>query len=156
MAYYCVREPDLEHNDTKLIIHREGKDGPVIATADPCGKNRKYETDIHLLEYDITIPFEHKHETQLFCSFRNLFHWKGHKDLKEGGDSEIVATFEPSPFRGNIHKIKVGDLCTNKQLEDLVMITALVAQEKSEETQSPVNSPYSLILNFIVVHVLAT
>lgn len=145
ILYYCEREPDLAHNDTKLIIHRGGKDGPFIATGDPC-PNEKYATDIHFTELKITVPFEHKESTKLYCSIDRLRHWKGKK--KENED-DSVAEFHPSVFEGNREVIKVGGLNIGLQgIQDIVVVTALVAQEREEEKKSPVYLSTDLVLIF--------
>ena len=137
MLYYCVREPDFEHNDTRLIIHRGGKDGPVIATADPC-PNKKYQTDIHFVDLKLTIPFEHRETTNLYCSINKLFHRKGQKTEKMD-DSTVVAEFHPNVFEGNREVIHAGNLNISLPgIQDIVVVTAIVAQEKEEEKKSPV------------------
>ena len=132
-----MREPDFVHNDTKLIIHRGGKDGPVIATADPC-PHKKYKTDIHFVELKLMVPFEHNENTKLYCTINKLFHWRGHKDEKKD-DSEVVAEFRPSVFEGNREVINVGGLhIALPETQDIVVVTAIVAQEREEEKKSPV------------------
>jgi hypothetical protein len=134
----------LAHNDTKLIIHRGGKDGPVIATGDPC-PNKKYATDIHFLELKLTVPFEHKESTKFFCSIDRLRHWKGKK--KESDDSEVVAEFHPSAFEGNHEVIKAGGLNIGLQeTQDIVVVTALIGQEREEEKKGPVYLSTDIVL----------
>ena len=140
MLYYCVREPDTEHNDTKLIFHRGGKDGPIIAYSNPCPEGRKYKVDIFFPEIGLTIPFEHNHGKGLVRSMLDLVQFWGHK--KEVNESGVIATYRPSPFEGNREEIKDGDLDMDlARTQDLIVVTALTAQERDEETQSPVQSP---------------
>lgn len=147
ILYFCEREPDFARNDTKLIIHRGGKDGPVIATGDPCSNN-KYATDIHFTELKITVPFEHNESTKLYCSIDRFRHWKGKKKENED-NSGVVAEFCPSVFEGNREVIKVGGLDIGLQeIQDIVVVTALVAQEREEEKKSPVYLSTDLFLIF--------
>lgn len=133
-----MREPDEAHNDTQLLIHRGGKDGPIIATADPCPAGR-YQTDIHFLELNMEVPFEHKHNTTRYCSVKNVFHYKGKKDASTEDAGEVVAEYHPSVFEGNREALKAGDLSLGiKEIQDIVVVTAMVAQEREEETQGPV------------------
>ena len=143
MLYYCVREPDLKHNDTKLIFHRGNKDGPIIAVTNPCPEGHKYKVDIHFPEMDFTIPFEHKHGEGLLGTILHLVQFKGYK--KEGvKESGVVASYHPSPFEGHREEIKDGDLHMNLgRTQDLIVVTALTAQERDEETKSPVQCPAS-------------
>jgi hypothetical protein len=137
--YYCVREPDEGHNDTQLLVHRGGRDGPVIATADPCAKG-KYRTDIHFRELNMMVPLSHKHGAQHYCSVKNLFHHRGDKEQVENTD-EVVAHFHASPFRGSREVLKLGNIDLGvKGIQDIVVVTALVAQEREEETHGPVNT----------------
>jgi hypothetical protein len=136
----------MDHNDTKLILHRGGKDGPVIATADPCDQG-KYKTDIHFVEPKMTIPLEHKHDTKTYCSIEKLLHRKGHKEIENDEADGVVATYHPSPFEGKREVLKVGTLdITLKGIQDLVVVTALVVQEREEESKSPVSPPTDVIL----------
>lgn len=136
----------MDHYDTKLIFHRGGKEGPVIATADPCDK-QKYKTDIHFVQPKMTIPLEHKHDTKVFCSREELSHRKGHKEIEKDEADGVVATYHPSSFEGNREVLKVGTFnITLKDIQDLVVVTALVVQEREEETKSPVSFSTDAIL----------
>lgn len=138
MLYYCVREPDETLDDTKLIIHRGGKDGPIMAVASPCSQ-QKYQTDIRFVHPPITIPFKHKHHSH-FTSRDRSFHWKGHNELVEDDKDGAVAKFEPSLFEGNRTKIGVIDV-NQVDIQDLVVVTLLVLQERDEEFKSQVKVP---------------
>lgn len=133
--YYCAVEPDLRHDDTKLVFRRGGRQGPIIATADPCPE-RKYQTDLHFLESNLLIPLEHKHHLH-FCFGGKLFHWKGHEELVEDESGRTVAMFKPSLFEGN--RMKIGGMSVDRMgMVDLVVFTALVMQERNEEFKSAV------------------
>ena len=134
----------MELNDTKLIFHRGGKDGPIMATADPCPQ-QKYQTDIHFVDPKLTIPLKHKHHYHFTCKDRN-FHWKGPSELVEDDTSGVVANFEPSWFEGNRHRIGVLDVGKVPDLQDIVVVTAMVVQERDEEFKSKVLPVYFITL----------
>jgi hypothetical protein len=134
----------MELNDTKLIFHRGGKDGPVVATADPCPQH-KYETDIHFVEPKLTIPLKHKHKNHHFICTNKKFHWKGHSDLVEDDTHAVVANFEPSWFEGNREKIGLLDVGKAPDMHEVVVVTAMVVQERDEEFKSKVLSFASLL-----------
>lgn len=124
-----------------------------MAIADPCDL-KKYQTDIHILEPKLTIPLKHKHQTHHYCSENKWYHWKGHeelghKELVKDETNDIVATFHPSPFEGNIETL-VGKVSISQQeMQDIAVITELVLQEREEEFKSPV--PPILTKTLIVV-----
>ena len=137
MLYYCVREPDEQYNDTKLLFHRGNRDGPIIAVADPCPE-KKYETDIHFFPGNLTIPLRHSHPRH-FAAYNRGYHWKGPmaNELIEDESNGVVATYDPSVFEG--HRMRIG-VIDNKQpdMQDIVVITAMVVQERDEECKSKV------------------
>jgi hypothetical protein len=95
----------------------------------------------------MTIPLEHKHNTELYCSMEKLLHRKGHKEIAKDEADGVVATYHPNPFEGNREVLEVGTLnITLKRIQDLVVVTALVVQERGEETKGPVSSSTDAIL----------
>lgn len=135
-------EPDEAANDTKLIFHRGGKEGPIIATAEPCSE-KPLQTDIHFVSTNLTVPLKHKHHSH-FDDNGKAYSWTGHcfrgkSELTEDGTGENVAVFEPSVFEGNVQRIHEGDLTvTYHDSRDIVVITALVLQVRAEEMMGPV------------------
>jgi hypothetical protein len=148
--YYCTREPDYERADTKLIFHRGNKDGPIIATAEPCPRGQKYRVDIHYPEKNLTIPFEHKHgDHSLLCSIPDILHFRGPKGEAVGNEG-TVAIYRPSAFEGHREVIKLGDMeMTLGDKQDLIVVTALTAQEREEETKSPVCSLSASVTDWV-------
>ena len=131
-----------------MTIHRGGKDGPVIATGDPC-LEKEGQTDIHFLDPKTTILLKHKHHKlpqhihsmSSFETDSQKYHWKGHNELIDEQSNSVVATFKPTWLEGEGHKI--GDLNVLKdKLMDIAVITALIVQERSDEHSLAVKPSY--------------
>ena len=121
-----------------MTFHRGGKDGPVIATGTPCLQTEG-QTDIHFDELGLVIPLLHKHHKLPSLHSRSSFsandknyHWKGHGELIEDKANEVVATFHSTWFEGAHHKIGRLDIA-QKEIQDIIVITAMVVQERSDE-----------------------
>jgi hypothetical protein len=87
---------------------------------------------LHL--HGLTIPLKHKH----FVSHGKKYWWKTPKQLIQEDTQEMVAEFKPSVFEGERHVLhEVGTLEIERQdITDLVVLTALVVQERDEEMTS--------------------
>jgi hypothetical protein len=139
---YCEVEPDTLANNTKLIFHRGGKDGPILGTADSCPQHPD-QTDIHVVSPNIVIPFRHK-DHPLFEHKGKGYSWKklfGHhsNELVEDGTGETTATFEPNVFEGNREMIHdVGKVVTKQDTRDIVVMSVILAQVREEEMMGPV------------------
>jgi hypothetical protein len=106
----------------------------------PCPEE-KYQTDIHMVESKLLIPFHHKHHHHHFSAFNKKYQWKGHKELVEVESGSLVAEYNPSVFEGRRNTIHEGTLRIPKDnVQDLLVLTAIVVQEKSEEALPPVYS----------------
>ena len=133
-------ELDIPANNTKLIFHRGGRDGPVIGTADSCPQ-KPHQTDIHLVSPDIVIPFMHRHARFEHGGKKYCWNRKVPNELKEEGSEKIAATFEPSVFEGNRHRIhSVGKVLTTKDDLDIVVMTVMLMEIREEEMMGPVYS----------------
>src|SRR5438046_3957403 len=133
MLYYCEAD-----SDGKLTIHRGGKDGPVIATGN-AGLAQEEQTDIHLLEHQSTFTLQHEHHKLPFIHCKSKFmvdnkhyHWEGHSKLVADETHEVVANFTATWLEGTGSKIGVLDIKA-ENIEDIIVITALVVQERSDE-----------------------
>lgn len=133
ILYYCEAD-----SDGKLTIHRGGKEGPVIATANPC-LTQEGQTDIHLHEPQSTFTLQHEHHKLPFIHCKSKFvvndkhyHWEGHSKLVADETHEVVTTFTATWLEGTGHKIGVLDIKA-ENIKDITVITALVVQERSDE-----------------------
>jgi hypothetical protein len=124
ILYYCEREADYTLNDSKLVFHRGDKSGPVMATAVPC-PYQKYQTDIHFVTPNLTVPLKHKHHAH-YTQRDHQFHLHGHHD------TGFIGKFHPSVFKGNRQTI-TGENAQQVDMQDLVLVTAMTTQERGEE-----------------------
>jgi hypothetical protein len=123
-----------------LVLHRDGKAGEVIGTAN-LGATKKGCTDLQFM--DSTVPLRHKrhlfHSTDTNFSIDNkMFHWTGYDELVEDGTKRVVAKFRPNWWLDNTHQDRVGCLDVNQSgIIDLVVFTALVVEERAEGKLPP-------------------
>lgn len=129
------------------MIHRGGKDGPVIATANTC-LTQEGQTDIHLHESQSTFGLQHEHHKLPFTHCKSKFvaddthyHWEGHSKIVSDETKEVVASFNATWLEGTGHKIGVLNIKAGS-LKDIIVITALVVQERSDEHKRSVNIPF--------------
>jgi hypothetical protein len=143
IIYHC------ESQDNKtLVIRRGSKHGKIIAYATQC-LEKDGVTDIHLLEpQKCTIQLEHVstifpffHGKAFFRFEGKSYHWKGHTALIEDDTGILIATLHT--------KFVESDPCglgtfvvtlDGKAMLDLVVVTCLVMQERSEEGKLAVHS----------------
>lgn len=144
VLYYCE-----SGEDGLLTIHRGGKEGSIIATANPCLVTEG-QTDIHFTELNLTIPLKHKHHQlpsihskSSFSADNKSYHWKDHNELIQDETKEKVATFHSTWFEGAHHKIGSLDI-SQREIQDIVVITALIVQERSDEHSLTVNLLFKL------------
>lgn len=114
--------------DKEYIFRRGGKDGPIIARATPCA-NKKYALDLHLEDPKVTIPISHKHH---FKSEGKWFCWKTRGPTEEG-------EYHPNIFTGSDYEFAIQEpKATLQQVQDLLVITAILIEEREEEKMGPV------------------
>jgi len=133
--YYC------EDKQGKITIHQGDKMGPVLATAEPC-KDKEGKTEIHPSDSSSSVVLNHIHhglgpllhgKTQFELNGEK-YHWKGHTEFINDQSGLVLAKFHPTTLEGPKHKI--GSLVIEwdgKALMDMIVITALVVQERSDE-----------------------
>jgi hypothetical protein len=87
-------------------------------------------------------------------SVANLLHFKGNK--KHGEHENVVASYDPTPFEEKQGVVKLGEInMTPGQTQDLIVISALTAQEHTEENKAPVSASIPPILMVLDRDVLA-
>ena len=129
-----------------LTIHRGNKFGFTIATGSHC-LEKKSVTHLHFPESTRTVRLEHFHHKFLHFHGKTIFtyngtkyHWKGNTVLVDDDTGEVLANFHSS--RIDTASNKIGRLeVTNagEKLLSLVVITALIVQEKSDENKRAVH-----------------
>jgi hypothetical protein len=119
VLYFCFVEPREDIMDKEYIFHRGGKDGPVIARATPCA-DKKYALDLRLEDPPVTIPISHSH------SFRA----GGKRHCWKPSDGD----YEANIFTGAHYRVPSMTL---QQIQDLVVVTALITEMKEEEKMGP-------------------
>ena len=133
--YFAVADED--HNVT---VHKGSKTGPIIGTATQC-LTQDGQTDVHLLSPKESFQLHHKHSLLPFFNGKTLFqkgerkfHWSGQTALVEEPSGAFLAGFHARYFETEEHKL--GSLVVTKEgqeLLDLVVVTCLVMQERSDE-----------------------
>jgi hypothetical protein len=139
-VYYCDAAPDH-----KLIVHRGDKSGPVIATGDPC-LSKEGLTEIHFPESETVIELQHVHHKFLHLHGKTTFtfngkryHWKGHTVLVESDTDVVIAVYHSMWFDANWERLGSLEIASvSKEITDVVVITALVLQERSDEGRQAV------------------
>lgn len=144
--YYC--EVD---NDGKLTFHRAGKGGPKIATGDP-SLEVEGQTNVHLFDPKSTILLRNEYQKNPNLKSKTSFqvdeksyYWRGHNDLLDEETQSLIATFHPSRQDGSCHEI--GRLEIMGEIsQDIIVITALVVQERADELRLSVCTALGLLL----------
>jgi hypothetical protein len=133
--YYCETDDNYQ-----ITVHRGGKDGPVIATANQC-LEKEGVTDIHFVDAKCTVCMEHAHSHLPFFHGKHSFtykdtkyHWKGHTALIDDQSGVLLAALHTRYLEPDPHKLGTIDITPDgRSLMDVVVITCLVMQERSEE-----------------------
>ena len=133
------------------MIHQGDKSGPVIADATQCLLTSG-ATDIQLFvgTGKHVIQFQHRHHYLPFFHGKSFFewegkkyHWKGHTALIEDDTGILIAAlhtrFLDDPQRLGTLVITYDGL--ERNMADLVVVTCLVMQERSEEGRLSVHFP---------------
>jgi len=153
VLYYCEVSTSEE---SKLVVHRGPKSGPIIAQINPCLATPGL-TDIQLSDPLYTLELEHVDHPD-YTSFTKFsyngknYHWKGHAELVEEDTGERIAQFYESWLVVDVKEHKLGKLVMNddaKELMDLVVITAFAIQERSDEAKKAVDSVIPNYVNIL-------
>lgn len=120
--------------------------GPVIATADCC-EEKQGSSKIEMVEFSTTVSLDHIPRRMVVLSPKTSFavdgkkyYWKGYTDLFEDKTDKLVAQYLPSLNGGaeNIGELIVTE-SDNKQLNDLVVISTVVMQHRSQARERAVS-----------------
>jgi hypothetical protein len=90
--------------------------------------------------------FFHAYDKTMFTYHGNKYHWKGHSELLEDETEIVLAVFHAGWFdsRTGVKGTKLGRLeitYDGLNLMDLVMISAMVVQERADEELQSVWAP---------------
>lgn len=150
VLYYC----DVSRN-SKLHIHRGNKEGPIIAEVSACLVTPGI-TDVNISEPLYTVELDHIHHEVVpsmtrFTVDGKVYYWNGHVELVKVETGELLAQFYPSWRVIDVHEHKLGRLVIKeeaKNLTDIVVFTALVVLERSDEGREAVTSTTLTISDF--------
>jgi hypothetical protein len=136
VLYYIEMGP----GDT-MTLHRGGKDGRVMATADPCHEKHG-SSKITMTDPESTIPFEHHPSRMLgilppkttFSIGGRKYHWKGDTDIFEDKTDTLIAQYQPEgpgPNTGNLLMTGASDESTRE-----IMVLSSIFMQRRFETNS--------------------
>jgi hypothetical protein len=137
--YYCRADPD-----SNLTIRRGNSDGPIMATAET-SKAVEGSTEIYFHDSGTSIEIHHTHSRLPFVYCKTLFtyngkayHWKDHKELVDDATGEVVGRFHTMWLEGSGRRIGTLEVLKDVRMQDMVVITAIVVQERSDERNQAV------------------
>jgi hypothetical protein len=132
-----------------LTIHGGGQAvAPLLATAECC-EEKQGSSKIELVESSTTVSLEHIPRRALIFAPKTTFtfngkeyYWKGYTDLFEQKTDKLTAQYSPIESSGN----KVGEILiaegkdneVSKQLQDLIIISTFVMEQRSNARQRAV------------------
>ena len=143
--YFCEADPD-----SKLTIRRGGPDGPILATGETC-KASEGCTEIFLHDSNTEMKIHHEyhylpftHNKSFFTYKDKQYHWKDHTELIDDASQEVVGKFHATWLEGTGHKIGTLDVM-DEGMQDLVVVTAIVVQERSDERTLAVTKSFEMV-----------
>ena len=136
VLYYIEMGP----GDT-VTLHRGGKGGPVIATADPCHE-KQGSSKIKCNDPECTISLEHIPRRMMgifppkttFSIDDKKYYWKGYTDVFEEKGDKLTAQFTPKaaegadPNTGHLLMTEGSDETTR----GIIILSTVVMQGRSE------------------------
>lgn len=109
-----------------------------MATAET-SKAVEGSTEIYFHDSGTSIEIHHSHRRVPFSHCKthftyndNAYHWKDHKEFFDDATGEVVRKFHTTWLDGTGHKIGTLEV-KDAQMQDLVVLTAIVVQERSDE-----------------------
>jgi hypothetical protein len=122
------------------VFRRGDKNGPIIAETDVCCSTPG-ATDIEFNEPRAIVHLQHDFHLTHPCAteFRfggKTYHWLGHSELVEVETGKVIAQFRTSWHIMESIEHKLGTLTISDEgmsMTDVIVITALIVQERSEE-----------------------
>ena len=139
--------------ERKLLIHQTDQDSPIIAAADLSGASggicviqfHNPEAAVRLEHVHHKVPFTH---ANTYFTFGNKqYHWKGHAALVEDDTSVCLGVNHHFNLGGPRHKL--GNIVLTHEglkAKDMVLVTCLVEQARSDEAKLEVRLPRKLLV----------
>jgi hypothetical protein len=141
VLYYCKADPD-----SKLTIYCGNNGGPILAEGE-VSKTIEGSTEIYFSATSTSIEIHHVHHKLPFTHCKTLFtyngkqyHWKDHTEVIDDATGEVVGKFHATWLEGSGHKIGTLEV-KDTEMQDLVVVTAIVVQERSDERTLAVPFP---------------
>jgi hypothetical protein len=115
----------------------------VIATGTTCIE-KEGTTDVHFTENEFhpTVSLQHAHhdfwhfhgKTTFTYGDNKKYHWKGHTALVDETSNTLLAVFHTSWAETRVDKLgRLEIMPEGIPLQDLIVVSALVVQERSDE-----------------------
>lgn len=135
-----------------ISLHRGGKTGPVIATADPCHEQQG-SSKINCTDPESTIVLEHVPRRMLgllspktkFSIGDKKYYWKGYTDVFEEKTDKLVAQYTVVGADAN-----TGNLLTtegnDETTREILVLSTILMQGRSEARRRAVYPPSSVSL----------
>lgn len=141
---------------SSITFHRGEKSGPVIATADCC-QEKQGSSKIEMIETSTNVVLEHLPRRMIvlppktsFTISGKKYYWKGYTDLFEEKTDKLLAQYQPTLTEGS--EPCTGQLIiaegANFQLNDLIVISSIVMQQRSEARKRAVSHLQSVLIYF--------
>jgi len=121
--------------ENTMVVHRDGKDGPVIATTEAC-QDKMGSSKIQMASSDTTITLVHTARAFSLGSPKTAFtvngkeyEWKGYNTLVEKKTGRLVAQYSPvekDDLYGNLVFAKGDQFRT-----DMIVLSTLVLQQRA-------------------------
>jgi len=130
-----------------ITLHRGGKAGPVLATADPCHEQQG-TSKITCTDPESAVILQHIPRRMLgllspktkFSVGEKKYYWKGYTDVFDEKTERLVAQFTPEGTEAN-----AGNLLTMEGIEDttlsVLVLSTVLMQGRSEARKRAVDSP---------------
>lgn len=132
-------------DDHRLTICRGRNGGDVLAIANPyvTTVTNDRQTNIDFADSQFTIEITENPPKGICRPIQNSrfsfndsnYHWVNHKRLLEDQSNHTIARFHRARIEGRHHKVGHLDIFQN-EMQDIIVVTALVVKERSNEHKS--------------------
>ena len=153
----------MQLDQHKLLIHKDGKDSPVIATVD-MSQAKEGSLVAEFADPPAKVEMHHvphklpwTHSNTYFTYEGKKYHWKAYSALIEDDTRTCIATFHTvnlgGPRRKHGSLVLVHD---STKMRDLAAVTRLAALAQADELKLEVLLPiFITLLNFLEIRVFS-